>query len=144
MAMSDKMQMGSISDQELQMMMRAPSSGSISDREAQMMESSSMPMLPPEMIDAIQTLISMGMTPDEAVNQIATEVDPSQFSGQVGALPQGQVSNAEKQMMPQEAPMDQNQMAEYLQNKVAELRSRTGGQTQMGALPQANSMPPQR
>ena len=47
-------------------------------------------------------------------------------------------------MMPQEAPMDQNQMAEYLQNKVAELRSRTGGQTQMGALPQANSMPPQR
>ncbi len=118
--------------------------GSMSDREAEMMPAPSMPMLPPEMIDAIQTLISMGMTPDEAINQIATEVDPSQFSGQMGALPAGQVSNAEQRMMPEEAPMDQNQMAEYLQNKVAELRSRTGGQTQMGALPQANSMPPQR
>ena len=94
------------------------------------------------MIDAIQTLISMGMTPDEAINQIATEVDPSQFSGQMGALPAGQVSNAEQRMMPEEAPMDQNQMAEYLQNKVAEIRSRTGGPTQMGALPPQGAMPP--
>ena len=99
--------------------------------------SNEMPMLPPEMIDAIQTLISMGMTPDEAINQIATEVDPSQFSGQMGALPQGQEA-----AQGQEAPMDQNQMAEYLQSKVAEIRNRTGGSAPMGALPQQAAMPP--
>lgn len=97
--------------------------------------SNQMPMLPPEMIDAIQTLISMGMTPDEAINQVATEVDPSQFSGQMGGLPQEAPQG-------QEAPMDQNQMAEYLQNKVAELRGRTGGQPTMGALPPQGAMPP--
>jgi uncharacterized protein YoaH (UPF0181 family) len=97
--------------------------------------SNEMPMLPPEMIDEIQTLISMGMTPDEAINQVATEVDPSQFSGQMGALPQEAPQG-------QEAPMDQNQMAEYLQNKVAEIRSRTGGSAPMGALPPQGAMPP--
>lgn len=101
--------------------------------------SNGMPMLPPEMIDAIQTLISMGMTPDEAINQVATEVDPSQFSGQMGGLPE-EMNSAP--MMDEEAPMDQNQMAEYLQNKVAEIRGRTGGQAQMGALPPQGAMPP--
>ena len=109
--------------------------GSMSDREAEMMPAPSMPMLPPEMIDAIQTLISMGMTPDEAINQVATEVDPSQFSGQMGGLPQEAPQG-------QEAPMDQNQMAQYLQSKVSEIRSRTGGSAPMGALPPQGAMPP--
>jgi len=93
-----------------------------------MMQGGPTPMLPPEMIAVIQELIEMGMSPSEAIDQMTKRVDPSAFGGKrMGALPLP---------MPQgQPPMSQNDMAQYLANKVAETKMRMSG-GQMGALPQ--------
>jgi hypothetical protein len=98
------------------------------------------PMLPDETVKQLQDMISSGMTPDDAIRMVTAQVDPSKFGGKkqppMGALPQ----QAPPQQQAGGQPMGQNDMAQYLQNKVAEIRSRMNG-GQMGAL---SMMPPRR
>ena len=97
------------------------------------------PMLPDETVKRLQDMIASGMTPDEAIRMVTAQVDPSKFGGQkppMGALPQ----QAPPQQQSGGQPMGQNEMAQYLQNKVAEIKSRMNG-GQMGAL---SMMPPRR
>jgi len=100
---------------------------------ASMMQGGPAPALPPEMIAAIRELIEMGMSPSEAIDQMTKRVDPSAFGGKrMGALPPPMPP---VQQMPQsQPPMSQNDMAQYLANKVAETKMRMSG-GQMGALP---------
>ena len=81
----------------------------------------------------------MGMTPAEAIDQVAREVDPSKFGGErMGSLPPASMPPAS--MPPQQPPMSGDQMSQYLMNKVAEIKGRTGGGRQLGALPQQPTM----
>ena len=154
---------GSMSDKEMQMLQGGMSEEAIPAEQNMGLDSmSDMPMMSEEEKRVFTELLERGIPEDMIIDIMAsakvgatipaTAVNPAEFGGlPKPSSPDGNPSMTNPQTGNPET-MNQNDMAMYLQNKVADIRSRTGGSPQggvnpaipnnpkMGALPQ----PPQR
>ena len=154
---------GSMSDKEMQMLQGGMSEEAIPAEQNMGLESmSDMPMMSDEDKELFRTLSDMGIPPQEIIElmarsqvggggmDIATSgmINPAEFGG----LPKTGSSPAGNPSMPTvggtgatgAGAMTNQDMAMYLQNKVAEIKGRTGGSSGMGALsgvPAGNQTP---
>lgn len=150
---------GSMSDKEMQMLQGGMSEEAIPAEQNMGLESmSDMPMMSEEEKRVFMELFERGVPEDMIIDIMAsakvgatipaTAVNPAEFGG----LPKTGSSPASgNPSMPTVggtgatgAGMNQNDMAMYLQNKVAEIKGRTGGSAGMGALsgvPAGNQTP---
>ena len=149
---------GSMSDKEMQMLQGGMSEEAIPAEQNMGLESmSDMPMMSEEEKRVFTELFERGVPEDMIIDIMAsakvgatipaTAVNPAEFGG----LPKTGSSPASGNPSMQTSPatgnptgMNQNDMAMYLQNKVAEIKGRTGGSAGMGALsgvPAGNQTP---
>jgi len=117
---------------------------------------SDMPMMSEEEKRVFTELFERGVPEDMIIDIMAsakvgatipaTAVNPAEFGGlpKTGSSPAGNPSMQTSPATGNPTGMNQNDMAMYLQNKVAEIKGRTGGSAGMGALsgvPAGNQTP---
>ena len=147
-----------MSDKELELM-KSDGVNPTMPVEEGMLDNPSLPIMSEEDKELFRTLSDMGI-PDieiidimanakvgEAVESAANAgINPAEFGGlpKTGSSPAGNPSMQTSPATGNPTSMNQNDMAMYLQNKVAEIKGRTGGSAGMGALsgvPAGNQIP---
>ena len=132
-------------------------------REGEYVSKKTMPMMGEEDKNLFMSLMKKGIPEDMIIDIMADSkvpvmggavggaanagmINPSEFGGlpKTGSSPAGNPSMQTSPATGNPTGMSQNDMAMYLQNKVAEIKGRTGGSAGMGALsgvPAGNQIP---
>jgi hypothetical protein len=147
-----------MSDKELELM-KSDGVNPTMPVEEGMLDNPSLPIMSEEDKELFRTLSDMGIPDIEIIDIMANAkvgeavegaanagINPAEFGGlpKTGSSPAGNPSMQTSPATGNPTGMNQNDMAMYLQNKVAEIKGRTGGSAGMGALsgvPAGNQTP---